>query len=70
MKQYSAGFVLGKFCPLHKGHMLLVQRALDACETVYIVVDNVMDEVIPVRRRIQWVKQQYPAAAGGLQDPV
>jgi NadR type nicotinamide-nucleotide adenylyltransferase len=62
MKQYNTGFVLGKFCPLHRGHMLLIQRALDACDLVYIVVDNIMDEVIPVKRRIQWVRQQYPDA--------
>lgn len=62
MKHYNRGFVLGKFCPLHRGHMLLIQRALDACDIVYIVVDNIMDEVIPVERRIQWVKQQYPTA--------
>jgi len=62
MKQYNTGFVLGKFCPLHKGHMLLIEQALDACEIVYIVVDNIMDEVIPVARRIQWVRQQFPSA--------
>lgn len=60
MKQYKNGFVLGKFCPLHRGHMLLIQRAIDSCETVYIVVDNIMDEVIPVRRRMEWVSQEFP----------
>ena len=62
MKHYRTSFVLGKFCPLHKGHMLLIQRALNASDTVYVVVDNIMDEVIPVRRRMQWVKQQFPTA--------
>ena len=62
MKQYRIGFVLGKFCPLHKGHMLLIQQAMDACDRVYIVVDNIMDDVIPVERRMQWVKLQYPSA--------
>ena len=62
MKHYNIGFVLGKFCPLHRGHMLLIQRALDACEMVYVIVDNIMDEVIPVERRIRWVKEQYPTA--------
>lgn len=62
MKRYRNGFVLGKFCPLHRGHMLLIQQALDSCDVVYIVVDNTMDDVIPVGRRIQWVKRQYPSA--------
>lgn len=62
MNRYNIGFVLGKFCPLHRGHMLLIQRALDACDTIYIVVDNIMDEVIAVARRIEWVRRQYPTA--------
>lgn len=62
MKHYRTGFVLGKFCPLHKGHMLLIQQAMYACDIVYIVVDNIMDDVIPVERRILWVRQQYPSA--------
>ena len=62
MKHYKCSLVLGKFCPLHKGHMLLIQRALEASDMVEVVVDNIMDEVIPVRRRMQWVKQQFPTA--------
>lgn len=62
MKHYRTGFVLGKFCPLHKGHMLLIQQATVTCDMVYIIVDNIMDDVIPVERRMQWVKQQYPSA--------
>lgn len=62
MKHYNTGFVLGKFCPLHRGHMLLIQRALNVCDLVYVVVDNIMDEVIPVKQRMQWVKHQYPTS--------
>lgn len=60
MKKYSLGFVLGKFCPLHKGHMFLIDKALETCEKVYVVVDNIMDEVISVKKRIEWVRAQYP----------
>ena len=42
--------------------MLLIQRALEASDTVQVVVDNIMDDVIPVQRRMQWVKQQFPTA--------
>lgn len=68
MKRYRTGFVLGKFCPLHKGHMLLIQRALDECDTVFVVVDNIMDEVISVKRRMRWVQTQFPAAIVLTQD--
>lgn len=59
---------MGKFCPLHKGHMLLIQRALDECDTVFVVVDNIMDEVIAVKRRIRWVQTQFPTAIVMTQD--
>lgn len=62
MKKYKTGFVLGKFCPLHKGHMLLIDTALSNVEQLYIVVDNIMDDVIAVSKRIQWVKKEYPEA--------
>lgn len=60
MKRYKTGFVLGKFCPLHKGHMFLIDTALSHVEQLYIVVDNIMDDVIAVNKRIQWVKKEYP----------
>lgn len=62
MKQYNTGFVLGKFCPLHRGHLMLIDKAIDSCQKVYIVVDNIMDEVFPVAQRMKWVKEQYPDA--------
>lgn len=62
MKRYKTGFVLGKFCPLHKGHIFLIDTALSHVEQLYIIVDNIMDDVIAVNRRIQWVKKEYPEA--------
>ncbi len=37
MKHYRQGLVVGKFCPLHLGHMHLIQTALDACDEVLVV---------------------------------
>lgn len=62
MKRYKTGFVLGKFCPLHKGHMLLISTALANVERLYVVVDNIMGDVIAVDKRIRWVKMEYPEA--------
>ncbi|MCR4603996.1 MAG: AAA family ATPase [Prevotella sp.] len=62
MKRYRTGFVLGKFCPLHKGHLLLIDTALKHVEQLYVVVDNIMDGVIAVSKRMQWVKKEYPQA--------
>ena len=34
---YRHGLVVGKFCPLHRGHMHLIQRAIDACDEVLLI---------------------------------
>lgn len=62
MKRYRNGFVLGKFCPLHLGHQYLIATAMEMVERLYIVVDNIMDDVIPVEQRMKWVRQEYPDA--------
>lgn len=36
-KQYRRGLVVGKFCPLHRGHMRLIDSALDACDEVVVI---------------------------------
>lgn len=36
-KQYKTGFVVGKFSPLHLGHMYLIERARAACEVVRVL---------------------------------
>lgn len=37
MKPYRYGLVVGKFCPLHLGHMHLIRTALEACDDVLLV---------------------------------
>lgn len=36
-KRYRRGLVVGKFCPLHLGHMHLIQHAIDACGDVLVI---------------------------------
>ena len=36
-KRFARGLVVGKFCPLHLGHMLLIDTALAACEEVFVL---------------------------------
>jgi len=35
--KFRAGLIVGKFCPLHKGHELLIETAIAACEKVVII---------------------------------
>ncbi|TXI95608.1 MAG: ATPase [Burkholderiaceae bacterium] len=36
-KPFQRGLVVGKFCPLHKGHELLIERAIASCDEVIVV---------------------------------
>ena len=36
-KRFRRGLVVGKFCPLHRGHMLVIDTALRCCESVLVV---------------------------------
>ena len=63
MKRWRQGLVVGKFCPLHRGHMLLIEAALDACDEVLIVSytkPEFEDCAPPLRER--WLAELYPQA--------
>jgi len=36
-KRFARGLVVGKFCPLHRGHMLVIDTALDLCREVLVI---------------------------------
>ena len=36
-KRFRRGLVVGKFCPLHRGHMLVIETALAACSEVIVI---------------------------------
>ena len=53
------GLVLGKFCPYHKGHHSVIQKAVKECKHVYVLVyeSDVMD--IPLATRAGWVNESW-----------
>ncbi len=59
------GFVLGKFMPLHKGHLALIDLAYQHCDKLYIVFCYTENEPIPGIIRKQWLStemERYPNA--------
>lgn len=36
-KRFGRGLVVGKFCPLHRGHMHLIGAAIDSCDEVLVI---------------------------------
>jgi HTH-type transcriptional repressor of NAD biosynthesis genes len=54
------GLVLGKFMPLHKGHIALIDFALKHCDKLYLLVcanDDI--EPIPGTVRLEWVREVF-----------
>ncbi len=60
-KRFRRGLVVGKFCPLHRGHMLVIDSALDACDEV-VVISYTKPEFERCGRAVRqdWIDELYP----------
>ncbi len=64
MKRYRRGLVVGKFCPLHRGHMYLIRKALDACDALLVIsYTQPAFARCDVDTRDGWLAALYPQAA-------
>ncbi len=54
------GFLLGKFLPLHRGHMYLIEYAHDRVDHLTVLVCSLKREPISGKLRYRWVREQYP----------
>jgi HTH-type transcriptional repressor of NAD biosynthesis genes len=52
------GFVLGKFLPLHTGHLALIDFALKHCDHLYVVLCFTPDEYLDGMIRQQWLHEE------------
>lgn len=55
----TRGLIIGKFMPIHKGHMALIDFGLKHCDKLIIAVCTLDDEPIDGRLRYNWVKEIY-----------
>jgi HTH-type transcriptional repressor of NAD biosynthesis genes len=63
MKRFNTGLIVGKFCPLHKGHEYLIETALKSCERVIIIsYANPGYRGCGVDKRRLWLAKLYPEA--------
>lgn len=61
MENKKIGFTIGKFAPLHKGHQLLIETAIQEMDEVYVVIYDTDSISINVERRANWLKELYPS---------
>ncbi len=62
MKRYKTGLVIGKFLPLHKGHIALMQEASRNSDQLTIIVCHTSTYTIPAKIRKQWIENEFPNA--------
>lgn len=53
------GLVFGKFMPLHKGHLALIEFALSYCDKVMVSMSFTPDDPIPAEIRFGWLHQIF-----------
>ena len=58
-RHYCKALVIGKFMPLHKGHVALVKFATTQAETVDMLVTAHDQESIPLQLRESWAKETF-----------
>ena len=54
--KFQHGFIVGKFMPLHNGHRLVIDTALEQCEQLTICLMSRGDEPIPGVLRLGWLQ--------------
>ncbi len=55
----TTGLVLGKFMPLHLGHIALIEFALQRCDELLVLVCASDSEPIPGDKRLSWVEETF-----------
>ena len=55
------GLVPGRFAPFHKGHELLVQRAISEMDKVVCLIFDTDDIPVPLDVRANWIRILYPS---------
>ncbi|MEP3891108.1 MAG: AAA family ATPase [Hellea sp.] len=61
MTSFKTGLIVGKFCPLHKGHQYLIETALKACERLVIISYAKPGYLgCETQKRRDWLEELYP----------
>ncbi len=56
---YNRALIIGKFMPLHRGHMKMIEYAAEIARQVYVVVLGWKGEPISMIQRYNWVSDTY-----------
>ena len=57
---FQNGVVIGKFMPFHLGHEILIKFARSQVKTLYVLVDNVPNELLTSEQRAKMIQDKFP----------
>jgi NadR type nicotinamide-nucleotide adenylyltransferase len=60
--KHGLGLVIGKFCPPHRGHKLLIDTASEQSERTVVIVCAKPTDTIPGELRGEWLREIHSAA--------
>lgn len=66
MTREPHGLIIGKFYPLHEGHLALLRLAAAESQLVTVVIMGTVFESIPLERRAAWLREEIAADPAGL----
>ena len=55
------GLVIGKFIPLHQGHIALIRFAASQCDELILSMTYAVNDPIPGPLRFEWIKEEFKA---------
>lgn len=58
-KRFKNGLCLGKFMPIHNGHIHMIREAAKLCETVHVMVCSRLCEPIDGKKRFDWAQDVF-----------
>jgi len=60
--KHGLGLVIGKFCPPHRGHKLLIDAAIAQSAQAVVIVCAKPSDLVPGDLRGNWLQEIHPAA--------
>jgi NadR type nicotinamide-nucleotide adenylyltransferase len=59
--QFERGLIIGKFLPLHLGHLFLIESALNRCKYLTVLLQSLSGDEIPGHARWNWLRDSFPS---------
>jgi len=60
-KSYQTGLIIGRFYPVHRGHVFMIAYALARTQQLTVILGSKPDEIPSGALRVSWLRELFPA---------